>query len=206
MKIIVGLGNPGKEYENTRHNAGFMALDYLAGHPALAPSEERLEFSLDKRLKSRVAYTIHHGEKVILTKPDTFMNASGTAVSLVMQYYKTKVNELIVIADDIDIPLGEARIRLEGGSAGQKGLQDIIDTLGTQQFIRIRIGINENLLKDNEQNVESSRIDTADYVLQRFSERGMPVLNKVIEESCDFLVSCIGSKDPIQAKSIKISR
>ena len=203
MKIIVGLGNPGKQYEGTRHNAGFLALDRMISSPSLNSSGEVLSFNLDKRLKARVLFTVHKGEKVILVKPDTFMNASGIAVKNVMSYYKAELADLIVVSDDKDLPLGEARIRLQGGSAGQKGLQNIIDELGSDNFVRLRIGINNSLMETIIQD-ERNQMDTADFVLQKFSDRELPVLENVIEEAANMIISCIDSKDEFQSTSIKI--
>ena len=206
MKLIVGLGNPGKQYQNTRHNAGFMALDRIARDESISPVDEDLQLSLNKRLKSRIAYTVRKGEKIILVKPETFMNASGLAVAAVMKYYKADIDDLIVILDDVDLPIGESRIRLAGGSAGQKGLQNIIDTLGSDQFIRVRLGINSNVMRTDIQDKGQNKIDTADYVLQEFRDRELPVLEQVINETVIYLVSNLGTKDLIQAKTIRVSR
>ena len=206
MKIIVGLGNPGKQYEDTRHNAGFIALDRIARDENISPVDASLEFSLNKRLKSRIAYTVRMGEKIILVKPDTFMNSSGLAVSAVMRYYKATIDDLIVILDDVDLPLGESRIRLAGGSAGQKGLQNIIDTLSSDQFVRVRISINSNVMKTQVQDKGQNNSDTADYVLQEFRDREKPVLDQIINETVIYLLDNLGSKDLIQAKTIRVSR
>lgn len=204
MKIIFGLGNPGERYLNTRHNAGFMVLDKLAAHPELSPVEDTLAFNLDKRLKARLAFTLNKGEKIILVKPETFMNASGLAVQSVMNYYKANPEELIVVADDVDIPLGEARIRTEGGSAGQRGLQNIIDTLGSEKFARVRMGVNDGKFKSAEHETSTGPIDTADYVLQPFTEREVPLFDHIADEVVDYLIRTIGAKDPLQATSIRV--
>ena len=201
MKIIVGLGNPGVQYEKTRHNAGFLVLDILTNHPAINSQGEMVSFSLDKKLKARVYFTVHKGEKLVFVKPDTFMNASGVAVANVMNYYKADIADLIVISDDKDLPLGEARVRLSGGSAGQKGLQNIIDTLGTEEFCRVRIGI-----ADSEKTlIDSKVIDTADYVLQKFSDRELPVLEKISEVVVEHLISRLKAKQALTAESLRIA-
>lgn len=202
MKIIVGLGNPGDRYKNTRHNAGFMALDSISAHPEINPAGEISNFSLDKRLKSNLINSSHKGEKVILAKPETFMNASGIAVGKIMQYYKADISELIVICDDVDVPLGEVKIRLCGGSAGQKGLQSIIDELGTDQFCRIRIGINNTPENSSEHDQWPSNIDTADFVLQNFTDVEMKVVNEASMMISEHIIQFIGSKEPIQATTL----
>ena len=202
MKIIVGLGNPGKQYEGTRHNAGFMVLDALVQTQALNPGGEPIEFGLDKKLKSRVVNTVYKSEKIILVKPETFMNTSGIAVSRVTQYYKARIEDLIIISDDIDIPLGEARVRARGGSAGQKGLQNIIDTLGSEEFPRIRVGINSSN-NQSEHDSQSSVLETADYVLQRFSDREAAIIKNVINLATSFLIAHLDSKSEIVATTLR---
>lgn len=203
MKIIIGLGNPGKKYENTRHNAGFMVLDALVKDRLLNPANEQIVFNLDKKLTSRVVNTLHKGEKIILVKPDTFMNASGLSVANLIKYYKAELSDLIVIADDIDLPLGEARVRLTGGSAGQKGLQSIIDILGSDDFTRIRVGINDGS-ENNEHDKLVSELNTADYVLQKFSDRELPIIKKIIAEIVVYVVDHLGTKDEFKATTLKI--
>lgn len=147
MFLIVGLGNPGKEYENTRHNVGFMALDAL------------------KKLE------LHNA---ILVKPQAFMNDSGKAVKSFLTKYKIlNTKYLVVVHDDIDIPLGEIKISQNRGSAGHKGVQSIIQTLGTKDFTRIRIGIQPKSGKPK--NVEN-------FVLQKFKKTELPLLQSAIEE------------------------
>ena len=133
MFLIVGLGNPGKEYEKTRHNAGFMALDILA---------HKLDTKINKiKFKGLLGETNYKGEKLILLKPQTYMNLSGQSVVEVVNFYKIPKNNIIVIYDDMDLPVGRLRIRPEGTSGGQKGMDSIIYQLGTDEFCRIRIGI-----------------------------------------------------------------
>ena len=203
MKIIVGLGNPGVNYKNTRHNAGFIAVQAIAESKALNPVGQEIQFSLDKKLKARIYHTVYKGEKIILVMPDTFMNASGVAVLNVMKYYKANTTDLIIIADDIDLPLSEARVRHDGGSAGQKGLQNIIDVLGTNEFTRIRIGINDGS-RSAEHDQQANNIDTADYVLQGFGNREMPVLKNVVEEIVRVLIEHLSAKEKLKAMTIKV--
>lgn len=137
MKLIVGLGNPGNEYKKTRHNIGFMFLEKLEVAYGLS-------FSLDKQFKCLICEKIINNEKVIFCKPVTFMNLSGEAVKKVCKYYKIETSDILVIHDDLDLPVGKIRIRYNGSSGGQKGMQNIIDLLGTNEIKRIRIGISKN--------------------------------------------------------------
>jgi len=204
MKIIVGLGNPGLKYKMTRHNVGFLAVDKIASHPEVSPVGENLHFIQNHTFNAEVASTQVNGEKIFLVKPQTFMNDSGQAISKIMQYFKADISELIVLLDEVDIPLGQIRIRLGGSSAGHKGLQSIIDTLGTDQFVRVRIGIAEEIKNLQEINQKDNFIETKDYVLGTFSKRELPILEKVIERTANEIVSCIGSRTPLKATTIEI--
>lgn len=153
MYIIAGLGNPGGQYRNTRHNVGFAAVDCLAGQYQIDIGEVK-----HKALsgKGRIG-----GERVVLVKPMTFMNLSGEAIRQVTDYYKIDVTEeLIVIYDDISLPPGQLRVRKKGSAGGHNGIKNIIAQLGTQEFKRIRIGVG----------AKPSGYDLADYVLGHFSE------------------------------------
>lgn len=200
MKIIVGLGNPGKEYEGTRHNAGFAVLNELASTPDLNTLGEEVKFNIDKRFDCEFASVKHKGEQVFLIKPHTFMNRSGSAVSKVLEYYRAEIKDLIVICDDVDLPLGHLRLRLSGRSAGQKGLQNIIDTLGTNEFARLRLGI-----ANHEFNEETNQIDTSDFVLAKFNDRDKPVFENVVKEAVAILLNCLGEKgETFQALSLEL--
>jgi PTH1 family peptidyl-tRNA hydrolase len=131
--LLVGLGNPGREYRITRHNVGFMTIDILG--QSLNLRMTRLQS------KALVATGMCAGNKIILAKPQTFMNLSGQPVSSLVRFYKMPVEHLLVILDDIDLPVGTLRMRSGGGSAGHKGLTSIIQSLGTQEFPRLRIGV-----------------------------------------------------------------
>jgi PTH1 family peptidyl-tRNA hydrolase len=168
--LIVGLGNPGRQYRSTRHNIGFMQIDYLA---------DRLEINLTRvQSKSLIASTVYDDKKIILVKPQTFMNLSGQAVVSLVQFYKIPLDHLLVIHDDLDLPLGTIRIRPEGGSAGQKGLQSIIDRLGTQSFPRLRLGIGR----------PPGRMDAADYVLEDFLPDEKEILKIVLEKGAEAIL------------------
>lgn len=133
MKIIVGLGNPGKDYAATRHNLGFMVVDDLARR--FAASESRRRFHAD------IAEIFVDGEKVVLVKPQTYMNLSGTAVREAAHWYKVATEEILVITDDIDLPFGATRMRGSGGSGGHNGLKSIMAELGADAFPRLRVGV-----------------------------------------------------------------
>jgi len=167
MKIIVGLGNIGKEYEHTRHNAGFLAADRVAGAFGFDA------WHAEEKFEAETAAGIIAGEKVLLVKPSTYMNLSGRAVQKVMQFYKLTREELTVIHDDLDIPLGEYRVSCDSRSAGHKGVQSIIDHLGSQQFKRLRIGIK----------IPDRRTPTEKFVLGNFTREEETQLSAVIEAS-----------------------
>jgi len=163
--LIVGLGNPGREYKHTRHNIGFMTIDKLAVDLSIRLSKVQS--------KALIATALLDGRKLILVKPQTFMNLSGQSVISLLRFYRIPLEQMIVIHDDIDLPVGTIRIRPGGGSAGQRGLASIIEKLGTQAFPRLRIGVGR----------PPGRMDAADYVLQDFTKAEQPVMEKVIAEA-----------------------
>lgn len=156
MFLIVGLGNPGKQYDHTRHNFGFAVLDLLASG---ANWENKYDSQIIKM------------DDVILAKPQLFMNLSGKAVAQILKYYPPA--ELIVIHDDLDIPLGSIKVQKNASSAGHNGIQSIIDELGTKNFIRIRLGI------DNPET--RGQIPGDDYVLQKFTDKEKEIAAEVLE-------------------------
>jgi peptidyl-tRNA hydrolase, PTH1 family len=180
MKLIVGLGNPGKKYETTRHNTGFMAVD------AIASKLQITNYKLQINFNSEISEGTIGDEKIILAKPQTFMNESGKAVKAVASYYKIPAENIIVIHDDLDIPIGEYKIVQDRGSAGHKGVQSIIDALETKDFIRIRIGIGiENKPLDSSTAGESlgaSKIPTEAFVLKNFTKEKKEIIDEVIEK------------------------
>ena len=142
MKMIVGLGNPGKQFDKTRHNAGFYVLDLLA-------EELKLNFNEDKRHRAALASFKKDGTAYLLVKPLTFMNLSGEAVFSLVNYYHIDHEDIIIIHDDLDLPIGKIRLRTSGSSGGQKGMRNIMELLNTQELKRIRIGIsNDKTIKD----------------------------------------------------------
>ncbi|MEK7680527.1 MAG: aminoacyl-tRNA hydrolase [Patescibacteria group bacterium] len=174
MKLIIGLGNPKKEYENTRHNAGFVAIDKFA---------EKMEakFTFDKKTNAEVAKTSLKRHKIFLAKPQTFMNNSGIAVRALLGFYKLKSDDMIVVHDDKDIPLGETRVQTDRGPAGHNGVKSIIEYLGTQNFTRIRIGV-----------ATAAEIkDAAGFVLGKFTAAEKKILNKVTENVINEIESLV---------------
>jgi PTH1 family peptidyl-tRNA hydrolase len=135
MKVIVGLGNPGAKYAGTRHNVGFDVIDYLAAGPGCSPFRERFE--------AFVAEMKEGDETVLLMKPLTFMNLSGRAVRAALDFYKLPAEQLLVVCDDFNLPLGKLRVRAKGSHGGQNGLRNIQDQLGTDAYARLRIGVGQ---------------------------------------------------------------
>ena len=174
MMIIVGLGNPGIKYKNTRHNVGFMAVAYLA-------EANSIRFNKSD-FKSQWGKGVIHGKVVILSKPQTFMNLSGKAVKVLADFFRIEPKDILVIYDDIDLELGAIRIRLGGGSGGHRGMQSIIEYLGTNDFPRIRLGIGR---PKNE--AEGLRLkaegDVADYVLSPFNSEEKGMLKQMLDRA-----------------------
>lgn len=164
MKIIAGLGNPGKNYEKSKHNVGWMVLERFADRHHL--SIERIKF------ESLIGEFDHKGEKVLLIKPLTYMNASGRAIRRVMEFYKLTPKDLLVIVDDIDLPLGTLRMRKSGGSGTHNGMRDTLNQLQSEDFARMRLGIG-----DKRQGA------LADYVLSGFSKAEKPVLEEMLDKA-----------------------
>lgn len=162
MKIIVGLGNPGREYEKTKHNVGFMFVNALAKKLAVTTWQEKFN--------AQVAQAVIAGQKVLLMKPLTFMNSSGEAVGPAMHWYKLRPEDIIVIHDDMDIPVGTIRIRAKGSSGGHNGIKSIIANIGSNTFAHVRIGIGRPL----------PHWKVNDHVLAPFSEEGQEAVDKAI--------------------------
>jgi len=194
MKLFVGLGNPGKEYEQTRHNAGYLLLDKIA---------ETEKYQTEEKFQSQIFTKREKGEQLIFVKPLTFMNLSGEAVSKIMEYYKVEISELVVLMDDVDVPLGQARVRLSGSSAGHKGLQNVIDALGSNIFARVRIGIGDEPVRSTEHDKFGSKIETKEYVLGKFTTREKKILEDVVSMAAEYLKSHIGSIEEIKATTLE---
>jgi PTH1 family peptidyl-tRNA hydrolase len=167
MKLIIGLGNPGEKYESTRHNVGFMVIEHLLKD---LESVKESNWSTDKKLKSQINVLSYDTggsvEKVILAKPDTFMNNSGMAVSLLKEYYKVNSEDMWVIHDELDLPLGSMKIRLGGSAAGHHGIENIIEAIGTDKFWRFRMGIGQSKGHDE---IAKHQFNATEFVLKPFS-------------------------------------
>lgn len=155
MKLIVGLGNPGLEYVNTRHNIGFMYLDYIFGD----------KFVLNKRFRTMEYITMINNEKVIVIKPITYMNLSGEAVWQYVSYYKIECSDILVIQDDLDMNLGRIKLLFNHGDGGHNGIKNIVDKLSSKAFLRLKIGISKSI-----------DVNTKDYVLGKFNDNDLVVL------------------------------
>jgi len=170
MIIIVGLGNPGEQYKNTRHNVGFMAVE------AFAEKNGFPEFKLQKKSNALVAKHIIDGKMVILAKPQTFMNESGKSAKKLMSNTESKTSDLIIIHDDIDLPVGKMKIIKERGSAGHKGVESIINNIGNDGLIRFRIGIG------GQNEVKAMKV-----VLKNFSKEEQGLMDETIQKTVDAL-------------------
>ena len=173
MKLIVGLGNPGKQYAHTRHNVGFEVLDELARRAAV-------EFRKPWLAKAETAQTVLAGQPVLLAKPVTFMNLSGEAVAPLARKRGLEPADVVVVSDDIELPVGRLRIRAHGGSGGHNGLKSVIERLGSEDFVRVRLGIGRAL----------GERDTTGHVLGRFSAEERRALEAVIATAAD-AVECL---------------
>jgi PTH1 family peptidyl-tRNA hydrolase len=171
MKLIVGLGNPGKEYTASRHNVGFMAVNYFAKRHKIAIES--------KKAHARIGEGEVESVSVVIARPFTYMNRSGSSVRELLRKYDLKPEDLVVIHDDMDLPLGKIRIRIGGSSAGHKGINSIIAELGIPNFTRIRIGIGHPEVPEEERGAGSPKV--VNYVLNGFSADERQILNKVIE-------------------------
>ena len=171
LKMIIGLGNPGAQYTNNRHNIGFQTVELFAQRHKLDLSK----FQMQARLGDGWVQRANQRQKVLLVKPLTYMNNSGQAVGQLVRYYKVTPADLIVIHDDLDLEFGKLRVRASGSSGGQNGIKSIIDHLGSQDFARIRVGIGR----------PPGRMDPAAYVLQDFSKADEEIFGPLREKICD---------------------
>lgn len=179
MKLIVGLGNPGKRYEKTRHNIGFLVLDRLRERLGETCTIDTWELS--KKFNAQICGCQYKNEKIILAKPMTFMNASGEAVGLIAHFYKLAARDIIVVHDDKDIPLGRIQEHTDRGHAGHNGVKSITEHIGTQAYTRFRIGIaaaNEKKMKD-----------ASAFVLSKFGILERKEVKRVLEESTAMILN-----------------
>jgi len=196
MYLIIGLGNPGEEYKNTRHNIGREVAEKCAKKNGLP------DFEYDKKSNALVAqgkigpasakgYSEAKKEKVVFALPETFMNKSGLAVSALAKYYKIKPEQIFIAHDDVDLPVGRMKISFDKSSAGHKGVENVMKNLKTQKFWRVRIGIGTK--KKTKQAME--------LVLKKFSAKENEEIKKVVKKSCDALV-CAASESPQKAMTV----
>lgn len=169
MKLIVGLGNPGRKYEGTRHNVGWEVISRLEKKYGGGPRRGRFQ--------GETCDVTIEGEKVVLLCPQTFMNLSGASVQPARDFFKLDNTDLMIVCDDFNLPLGKLRIRVKGSSGGQKGLEDVIQRLGGDEFPRLRIGIG----------TPPENWDVADYVLSRFSPQERPEMDAATEKAAEAL-------------------
>lgn len=172
MKVIIGLGNPGSEYEKTRHNSGFMTIDKIA---------DLLNVSINKKEhQALTGKTTYKGQQVVLLKPQTYMNNSGIAVSSFVNYYHIDLNDILVIYDDLDLKYGQLRLRSKGSAGGHNGIKSIISQLGTDQFKRIRIGIEKN-----------PQIPVVDYVLGKIEKDKLDLYESSLDRAAKAAIAFI---------------
>ncbi len=191
MKLIVGLGNPGSEYVTTRHNVGFMAVDALRERIKLA------DFRNESKFKSEVARGEFNGEKIILMKPQTFMNLSGEALLLVKQFYKVSNSDIWVVFDDIDLSLGTLRIREEGSAGTHNGMKSALLNLGTEKVIRFRLGV------ESRGETAPTQQDTSSFVLSSFRSEEVSELKQMLDNFTEAAV--LGLKKGVSEAKNKYS-
>lgn len=174
--LLIGLGNPGREYKDTRHNFGFMLIDRIA---------VRLNArGMKVQSKAIVTDAMYEDRKLILAKPQTYMNLSGQSVQGLVHFYKIPLTNIMVLSDDLDIPFGTIRIRAAGGPGGQRGLSSVIESLGTKDFPRLRLGIGR----------PPGRMDPANFILQNFSRDEMKSISEILDAGADAVLEFV-SKD-----------
>lgn len=185
MKLVVGLGNPGKKYEKTRHNIGFRVIS------AIEKSDwcKNQSSKFDKKFNAEITECEIDNEKYILAKPQTFMNNSGEAVSKIVNFYKIKPEDIIIASDDIDLELGKCRSRLGGSSGGHNGLESIIDQLGTDKFWRARFGVKKS--------ADDKKQEARDFVLGKLTKKEEEIIDELIEKAIN---------EKLEEKTITVNR
>jgi PTH1 family peptidyl-tRNA hydrolase len=182
LKVMVGLGNPGKQYARTRHNAGFLVLEELG-------SRAKVQWHAEPRRQARIARVAVGSEPVLLVMPETFMNSSGQAVRAVVDYYQVALANLLVIVDDADLPFGELRLRQKGSAGGHHGLESVAESLGTQDYSRLRVGIGRG---------PGAEREITDFVLTRFNADELKGLDELVKRAAD-QAECWAISGPAQA-------
>ncbi len=177
MKLLVGLGNPGQQYAGTRHNVGFRVIDHIADRHGIRISKEKFQSLVGEgTLRSDAGQA-----RAVLLKPLTFMNLSGSALQAAAHFYRVRPEDTVVVHDDLDLPFGRLRVRERGGDSGQRGVRSILEQLGEENFVRLRVGIGR----------PQTPMDPADYVLQPFSEEQAERLPEVIDRAADALETIV---------------
>ncbi|NQU82894.1 MAG: aminoacyl-tRNA hydrolase [Parcubacteria group bacterium] len=176
IKLIVGLGNPSRKYKKTRHNIGFRILEEFREQNKFP------KFKIEKKFQAEISEGVINNTKVLLVKPQTFMNNSGLAVKLILNFYKIQPTQLTVVHDELDLPIGETKLSTDRGSAGHNGVKSIMQEIGTQNFTRLRIGIKPK----KEGDVQG---DTAikNMVLSKFSKNEEKIINQIVKDACQKL-------------------
>jgi PTH1 family peptidyl-tRNA hydrolase len=172
VKAVLGLGNPGRKYARTRHNLGFAVVDRIA-------AEHRVVIKTEK-CRCLIGEWQAGAERILLAKPQTYMNLTGAAVREIFRYFPVAPGDLVVICDDLDLALGRIRIRARGGAGGHRGLQSILETVGDENFLRVRIGIGR----------PPAGVDPTDYVLRRFTEEETGIVDQAVERAVE-AVDCL---------------
>lgn len=180
MKVVLGLGNPGRKYARTRHNLGFVVVDQIASENRIAVQK--------KKHNSLIGDWQTDEERILLVKPQTFMNRSGEAVRQLFRYFPITIKDVVVIHDDLDLPFGRIRIRLGGGAGGHRGVLSVLETLGEEGFFRVRAGIGR----------PPAGIDPTDYVLEPFAPEENSRLGQVVSRAAD-AVECLLEQGPQRA-------
>ncbi len=178
MKLVVGLGNPGEKYENTRHNIGFTIVSNFKFQVSSFS-----DWKINKKFNAEISEGKIGGEKIILLKPQTFMNNSGQAVVAAAHFYKIKPTDILIIHDDIDLPLGKMRVKKDGSSGGHRGVESIITALGTNNFPRLKVGVGP---KERPKN-----FDAANFVLKKFGKSEEKTLNLIIKKATEAVVTIL---------------
>ena len=171
MKLVVGLGNPGKEYDSTRHNIGYMFLDYITNNQ---------KFIINKKFMAMEYETNINGEKIMFIKPLTFMNLSGEAVIKYVNFYKLNNEDILVIQDDLDMETGKYKLMFNHGDGGHNGIKNIILNLNSREFLRLKIGISK------------ANVNTKDYVLGKFSSEEMEIISYTFKKLDNFIIDYVG--------------
>jgi len=188
MKLIVGLGNPGRRYQGTRHNIGARVIDTLARRHHVALREEGW---------ADVGALTLDGARVLLARPQTYVNVSGTAVADLRRRHRLPLENLLVAFDDLDLPVGQIRLRAKGGHGGHNGMRSIIEALGSEEFARLRVGIGR----------PPGGVDPADYVLSRFSKEEQARLDEAVERAADAVEAFVrrGIEAAMSASNLRVS-